>query len=263
MVGHSNVALSLAVLRILRYLLLIPYWIWLIVVFLAFLVSSSLIGVILIPLIGRKAHQPMMAVYKFWSAFFFAAALIRVRVKNRERLYNHLPAIVVCNHGSNADMFFGAYSMPLSIKPLAKVQLKKMPLLGFLFSTVCVLVDRSSKESREKSSRAMLEELQRGNTIFIFPEGTRNTGKAPLNAFYDGAFRFAIETGYPVVALCTINARTVVPSDGLRVKPGNVTLQYLGPYPTKDLGKDDVESLKAQVWADMDHVLRKEDKLFR
>ena len=259
----QRACVSLAVLQILRYLFLIPYWIWLILVFLAFLVSSSVIGIILIPLFGRKAHQPMMAVYKFWSAFFFAAALIRVRVKNRERLYSQLPAIVVCNHGSNADMFFGAYSMPLSIKPLAKVQLKKMPLLGFLFSTVCVLVDRSSKESREKSSRAMLEELQRGNSIFIFPEGTRNKGAEPLNAFYDGAFRFAIETGYPVVALCTINARTVVPSDGYSVKPGTVTLQYLGPYPTNTLSKDDVESLKSQVWADMDHVLRTEDKLFR
>jgi 1-acyl-sn-glycerol-3-phosphate acyltransferase len=90
--------------------------------------------------------------------------------------------------------------MPTSIKPLAKVQLKKMPLLGYLFSTVCVMVDRSSRESRERSSRAMLEELQGGATIFVFPEGTRNKGDKPLNAFYDGAFRFGIESGYPIVA---------------------------------------------------------------
>jgi 1-acyl-sn-glycerol-3-phosphate acyltransferase len=228
-----------------------------------FLVSSSLIGLLLIPILGRKAHRPMMAVYKFWSAFFFIAAGIRVKVFHRERLFQNLPAIVVCNHCSNMDMFIGAYSQPINIKPLAKVQLKKMPLLGFLFSTVCVLVDRSSKESRERSSRAMREELQRGNSIFIFPEGTRNTSNQPLNAFYDGAFRFAIESGYPVVALCSINARSLVPSDSYSVRPGTLELQYLGPYETKGLRKDDVDALKQQVWNDMNAVLASRDRMFR
>jgi 1-acyl-sn-glycerol-3-phosphate acyltransferase len=204
----------------------------------------------------------MMAVNKFWSAAFFVAGFIRIKVYNRERLFNHLPCIVVSNHGSNLDMFIGAYTMPTSIKPLAKVQLKKMPLLGYLFSTVCVLVDRSSKESRERSSRAMLEELQGGATIFIFPEGTRNKGDKPLNAFYDGAFRFGIESGFPIVAMCAINARAITPSDNYSVRPGTIEIQYLGPYETKGLKREDVDALKQRIFNDMYKVIEERDPMF-
>jgi hypothetical protein len=108
--------------------------------------SSSLLSLILISILGKKAHQPMMAIYKCWSALFFFCAGIRIKTLNKHLLKNNLPCIIVCNHGSNLDMFLGAYSPPISIKPLAKIQLKKMPLLGFLFSTVCVLVDGLDKK---------------------------------------------------------------------------------------------------------------------
>lgn len=204
-----------------------------------------------------------MAIYKFWSAFFFIAAGIRIRVKNREKLVNNLPCIVVCNHGSNLDMFLGAYSMPTSIKPLAKIQLKKMPLLGYLFTTVCVMVDRSSKESRERSSRAMLETLQEGKSIFIFPEGTRNKGNKPVNDFYDGAFRFGIESGFPIVAMCTIGARAVTPSNGYSVHPGKIDIHYLGPYNTEGLTKEDLPELKARIYNEMYTEIKSQDPMFQ
>jgi 1-acyl-sn-glycerol-3-phosphate acyltransferase len=245
------------------YIFLIPYWIWLIIVFLAFLLSSTSLSLLLRVILGKKAHNPTMAIYKFWSAFFFTAAGIRIHIKNRAKLYKNLPCIVVCNHGSNLDMFLGAYSMPTSIKPLAKVQLKKMPLLGFLFTTVCVMVDRSSKESRERSSRAMLETLQEGKSIFIFPEGTRNKGTKPVNEFFDGAFRFGIESGFPIVAMCTIGARSVTPSSGYSVRPGKIDIHYLGPYETKSLTKDDLPELKARIFSDMYTEIKTQDPMFQ
>jgi len=232
-------------------------------VFLAFLVTSSLAGLILIPILGKRAHEPMMAVYKFWSFTFFLCSGIRIRSSNREILFDNLPCIVVSNHGSNLDMFIGAYGLPLSVKPMAKVQLKKMPLLGFLFSTVCVLVDRSSKESRDKSSRAMIAEIRNGKTIFIYPEGTRNKGDKPLNDFYDGAFRFAIESQRPIVAMCSINARKLNPSDSYAVRPGTIRIRYMGPYSTAGLTKEDLPKLKEQIYSDMYATILHEDPMYQ
>lgn len=249
--------------KILSYIFFVPYWIWLSLVFLCFLLSSSLLSLILISILGKKAHQPMMAIYKCWSALFFFCAGIRIKTINYQLLKNNLPCIIVCNHGSNLDMFLGAYSPPISIKPLAKIQLKKMPLLGFLFSTVCVLVDRRSKESRDKSSRAMMQEIVNGNSIFIFSEGTRNKGNLPLNDFYDGAFRFAIESQKPIVAMCTINARNITPSDNYAVRPGTIKIKYLGPYETVGLTKENLSDLKQKVHQDMYNVLLNEDPMFK
>ncbi len=195
--------------------------------------------------------------------FFFLAAGIRLVQKNKKVLNSSLPCIVVGNHGSNLDMFIGAFCMPLNTKPLAKVQLKKMPILGYLFSTVCVLVDRSSKESRDKSSRAMMAEILNGNSIFIFPEGTRNKGNQPVNDFYDGAFRFAIDSQRPIVAMCIINARNVVPSENYSVRPGKITIQHLGPYITEGLDKNAVGKLKQQIHRDMFEAIRKADPLYK
>ena len=253
----------MAVFKNLSYIFFVPYWIWLSLVFLCFLLSSSLLSLILISILGKKAHQPMMAIYKCWSALFFFCAGIRIKTLNKHLLKNNLPCIIVCNHGSNLDMFLGAYSPPISIKPLAKIQLKKMPLLGFLFSTVCVLVDRRSKESRDKSSRAMMQEIVNGNSIFIFSEGTRNKGNLPLNDFYDGAFRFAIESQKPIVAMCTINARNITPSDSYSVRPGTIKIKYLGPYETVGLTKENLSDLKQKVHQDMYNVLLNEDPMFK
>lgn len=214
-------------------------------------------------LLGKKAHRPTMFLYKSWSVLFFFCAGIRVKSENRKILSDNLPCIVVCNHGSNLDMFIGAYSQPTSIKALAKTQLKKMPMLGFIFSSVCVLVDRASRESREKSSRAMMIEITKGNSIFIFPEGTRNKGSFPLNNFYDGAFRFAIESQKPIVAMCTINARTINPSDSYVVRPGTIKIKYLGPYQTAGLKKEDLSELKQKIYHEMYDALLHEDSMFK
>jgi 1-acyl-sn-glycerol-3-phosphate acyltransferase len=249
--------------KFLEKILLIPYWIWLSLIFLCFLISSAILSTLFIFVLGKDGHKPTMAVYKFWGAVFFFAGGIRVVQKDRWRLKQALPAIIVGNHGSNLDMFLGAYCMPLNIKPLAKVQLKKMPILGYLFSTVCVLVDRSSKESRDKSSRAMMGEILKGNSIYIYPEGTRNKGNEPVNEFYDGAFRFAIESQRPIVAMCTMNARAVMPSENYAARPGKIVVQYLGPYETKGLTKEAVSNLKKKIHSDMYEAIRKQDPKFR
>lgn len=243
--------------------LLIPYWLWLIIVFLMFLVSSTIISSLLLLLLQKKAQKPLIALYKTWSALFFAAALIRVETENSQVTRQNNPAIIISNHGSNLDMFIGAYVVPLNTKPLAKVQLKKMPLLGFLFSTVCVLIDRTSRESREKGSRKLIQELQKGYSIFIYPEGTRNRGNQPVNAFFDGAFRFAIEGQVPLIAMCTVGARSITPSDGYAVRPGKIQVTFLGPYHTKGLNQHDLPALKEKIHNDMYAYIGKHDPLFR
>ena len=71
-------------LRALKYIVLIPYWLFLIGVFLAFLVSSTTLSILLRILLGKKAHSPTMAIYKFWSALFFLVAGIASHWVNTE-----------------------------------------------------------------------------------------------------------------------------------------------------------------------------------
>ena len=240
----------------------IIYMAYMALVFLLFLITSSVFSSLSMLILGKKAHKPMIWCYKNWARLFFLLGFIRIKVEGKEQLEAAKPCIIVCNHGTNLDMFLGAYCLPLNVKPLAKVELKKMPLLGFLFSTVCVLVDRKSKESREKSSRQLLKEIKNKNSIFIYPEGTRNKGTEPVNKFFDGAFRFAIEGKFPVLAMCTINARAIVPSDSYTIRPGTVKIKFLPPYQTVNLTTEEIDTLKDRVHKDMYETIKKEDPMF-
>jgi len=248
--------------KIIFKLLHVIYMAYMAIIFILFLITSTIFSSLVLLIMKKKAHKPMMWCYKNWARIFFFMGFIRITIEGKEHLDNAVPCIVVSNHGTNLDMFLGAYSMPLLVKPLAKVELKKVPLLGFLFSTVCVLVDRKSRESREKSSRQLIKEIRNKVSIFIYPEGTRNKGKEPLNKFYDGAFRFAIEGGFPILAMCTIGGRAIGPSENYTLKPGKVKIIFLPVYESSAYNTKQIDELKDKVWQDMHDVIKANDPMF-
>jgi 1-acyl-sn-glycerol-3-phosphate acyltransferase len=77
---------------------------------------------------------------------------------------------------------------------LGKVEMKKIPVFGFIYSRGAVMVDRGSTQRRARSVRILKSLLKHHISIGIFPEGTFNETGKPLKTFYDGAFRIAIET---------------------------------------------------------------------
>lgn len=73
-----------------------------------------------------------------------------------------------------------------------------------------VPVDRGEKSSREQSLNSMRERLERGDSLLIFPEGTRQTDPTvPLGQFKDGAFNLAAQSGVPIVALILNRTDTI------------------------------------------------------
>jgi 1-acyl-sn-glycerol-3-phosphate acyltransferase len=97
----------------------------------------------------------------------------------------------------------------------------KIPIFGMVYKRLVILIDRSSKESRERCVIALKEEIKRGQSILIFPEGTMNKTDQLLGDFYDGAFRIAIETQTPILPLTIINTKELMPrNDASAIKNG-------------------------------------------
>ena len=96
--------------------------------------------------------------------------------------------------------------IPGGNKTIAKIELAKTPLFGYLYKAGSVLVDRNSETSRKESLLKMKKVLEMGLHMCIYPEGSRNKTDQPLKTFHDGAFRLAISTKkaiLPVQLLCT------------------------------------------------------------
>ncbi|MEO6040247.1 MAG: lysophospholipid acyltransferase family protein [Saprospiraceae bacterium] len=183
--------------------------------------------------------------HHIFSPVFFTLIGIIIRVEGREHLDRGQSYVIVGNHRSSLDFIADAMAFPGVFRFLAKQELLKIPVFGWIVGKMCLIVDRSSAMSRARSVVALKQQLAAGWSIFIFPEGSRNQTAAPLAPFYDGAFRIAIQTGSPLAVLTLPNVHRLC--WGYNLQPGILRLVWDKPIPTKGLTAADILALKSQV----------------
>ncbi|MDT0301068.1 lysophospholipid acyltransferase family protein [Streptomonospora wellingtoniae] len=162
------------------------------------------------------------------------AVLWQPRAEGVENVPRHGPAIMVGNHLSFSDHFFGPLPLPRKITFLAKAEYftgtGPKGLLSRLFFTGVgqIPIDRSGGKASEAALRTGLKVLKQGKLLGIYPEGTRSPdGK--LYRGRTGVARMALESRAPVVPMAMINADKIMP-------PGR-TLPKLGIRPKVVFGK--------------------------
>ena len=193
-----------------------------------------------------------------WAWLFSWPSLFWVKPINSHLVNRKVPHIYVGNHGSYLDAIAVCISIPQYFSPLGKVEMTKIPVFGLIYKRIVVLIDRSSKESREKSVNALKTDLAKGESILIFPEGTMNKTAAPLSEFYDGAFRIAIETKTTLMPFVMINNRELLPRiNPLNAHPGQIKTIFITPVSVKGLTLDDLPTLKQKVFDLMEEAILK------
>lgn len=187
-----------------------------------------------------------------YTRLFFGLTLIRIKVEGVEHLDPRQTYIIVSNHVSALDFMINALAYPGTYKYLAKRELVKVPLFGFIVRKMCVLVDRSSQSSRAASMKYLKDTLQEGYSVFLYPEGTRNRTDQPLIPFHKGAFKIALESGCPIAVQTILNVKKVSgQASGLDLCPGVVRVVWSEPIEVKCLEMKDLEVLSEQVRAQM------------
>ena len=196
---------------------------------------------------GPKAlRHNIWYLYHAFTPVFLTLVGIRLRVEGRERLDPQQSYVIVGNHRSSLDFIVNAHAFPGVFRFLAKQELQKIPVFGWVVKKMCLIVDRSSAMSRARSVVALKQHLAEGWSIFIYPEGSRNRGDEPLGPFYDGAFRIAIQTGAPVAVQTLVNIADIT-ANGAGLWPGTVRVVWDVPISTEGMKSDDVAALKERA----------------
>ena len=144
---------------------------------------------------------------------------------------------------------------------MAKKELLKIPVFGWIARGACVIVDRSSSESKKKSLDKLKETLEHGISILLFAEGTQNRSKEPLQPFKDGAFRIAIDTQKPILPMVVVGAGKLMPPGTIEMRPGLIKI-FVGPeISVADLSTDNTQSLKQKTYDVMKAMIEHEKKL--
>jgi 1-acyl-sn-glycerol-3-phosphate acyltransferase len=151
--------------------------------------------------------------------------------------------IFIGNHFSNLDILLLTASLPAYFSFLGKEELESVPFLGRFFSTIDIMVDRSSHAKSALSYRKSLQALQEGRSLIIFPEGGI-IGEAPrLHPFKDGPFDMAVRASVPVVPFSMPDNWRRLPDDRKEGKPGKIRIILHPPLPVEGLSKEDVPHL--------------------
>jgi 1-acyl-sn-glycerol-3-phosphate acyltransferase len=190
--------------------------------------------------------------HQIYTRVLFTLTLIKIKVEGLQHLDSSKTYIIVSNHSSSIDFMVNARAYPGVYKFLAKKELVKVPVFGYIVRKMCVLVDRSSPASGAASMAYLRDTLAHGYSVFLYPEGTRNTIEAPLLPFHKGAFKIAIESGFPIAIQTIVNTENVCgKSAALDLCPGVIKVVWSKPIEVKGMGVKDVRHLSEQVRAEM------------
>jgi 1-acyl-sn-glycerol-3-phosphate acyltransferase len=151
--------------------------------------------------------------------------------RGRRNVPRRGPVILVSNHLSFSDHFFGPLPLPRKVVFLAKAEyftgkgLKGLVSRAFFYGVGQIPIDRTGGEASERALRSGLRVLAEGNVLGIYPEGTRS----PDGRLYrgrTGVARLALESRAPVVPCAMMHTFEFLPPGSrnprFRVRPGAV-----------------------------------------
>lgn len=192
-----------------------------------------------------------------WGDFWFFMAGIPVKVINEEVADPGKQYVFVVNHISNLDAAMLVKVIRQPFRPLGKIELKNIPVFGYIYKAVVIVVDRSDAKHRQRSIRQLKSVISKGISILIFPEGTFNETDKPMKQCYDGAFRLAIETQTPIKPIIFPDTYSRMHySSAFSLNPGICRAIFLPAISVEGLTIKDLGTLKHQVITAMDTKLR-------
>ena len=168
----------------------------------------------------------------FWaSLYIWVNPFWSAKIKGLENVDPKKVYVMTSNHQSLADILVVFRSF-LHFKWVAKKSLFKLPLLGWNMQlNGYVPIERGDAQSRDKCLTLCRQWLQKGSSVFFFPEGTRSPD-GEIKPFKAGAFRLAIENGNDILPLAIRGSRYAIPKKSLRLHgKSKMTLEIVHVHP--------------------------------
>lgn len=188
-------------------------------------------------------------IFRGWMGVYMPLVGCPIFRKGKEYFKKGENYIVVINHNSLVDIPVSSPWIPGGNKTLAKIEMAQIPIFGVIYKAGSILVDRKKENSRRESFTKMQEMLDMGLHLCLYPEGTRNKTKEPLQKFYDGAFIIAIKSQKPIVPGVIFNTGSILPHyKKIWARPMPIHFHFLEPIQTKGLTLDDLDALKHKVY---------------
>lgn len=198
----------------------------------------------------QQAEDITNRIAQKWAKSIISLTGSKVEVQGLENIPQG-NVLFISNHQGNFDI-------PLLIayinKPkgfIAKIELKKVPIINWWMKKInCVFIDRDNIRQSAKAIKAGTELLKAGNSMVLFPEGTRSRSSV-LGEFKPGGMRLAIRSGVPIVPVTINGSYKIFEQNGCLIKPAEVKITVSPPIYVNKMSKEEqanlAEIVRAQI----------------
>jgi 1-acyl-sn-glycerol-3-phosphate acyltransferase len=183
-----------------------------------------------------------------WASLYtWANPAWPVRVLHRERLHKEGATVMVANHLSLLDILV-LFRLFHHFKWVSKIENFRIPCVGWNMSlNGYIKLRRGDKTSVLEMLRQCEEAIAVGNSIMMFPEGTRSPS-GRMRSFKPGAFEVAKKTGVPIQPLVIQGTADALPKAGFLLKGKHrISITILDPIPPERFSVMSVEELTLHV----------------
>jgi 1-acyl-sn-glycerol-3-phosphate acyltransferase len=224
----------------------VVFWSFAILVSVAMFPVALLCWALTLPFDRRKVILHRLTC--FWAALYtWLNPAWSVKVVGREKIDPHETYVMVANHQSLLDIFV-LFQLFRHFKWVSKVENFRIPFIGWnMRLNNYIQLKRGDRSSVAVMLRACRENLAAGNSIMMFPEGTRSsTGR--LRGFKPGAFNLAKDARCPVLPIVVHGTASALPKRGLILQGRHrITMEVLDPIAYETLAEEDAEGLMLRV----------------
>ncbi|MGI9548069.1 MAG: lysophospholipid acyltransferase family protein [Flavobacteriaceae bacterium] len=169
------------------------------------------------------------------------------RIHREEKMVRGKSYMLVANHSSMLDIMLMLKVSRYPFVFVGKKELVKIPIFGFFYKRVCIMVDREDSRSRTAVYRRAQKRLNNGLSICIFPEGGVPDEDVMLDDFKDGAFKMAIAHNIPVVPLTFYDNKRRFPFTFFAGSPGLLRVKMHRFFSTDKIDENQKSTLRESV----------------
>ncbi len=204
-----------------RTLYLFPSFLFLFIIFILIILITAFIP---------KGKKIATRVYHYFGWLGIRMVGVNLTTSGIEKVDVKKSYVVVGNHPSTLDIFTHIHALPVSIRFLTKTELFRIPFFGRVLKILGLpRIDRKNAQlNLDKINKSISEVLEDGNSIMIFPEGTRSNQKKLL-PFKKGAANIAKAFNLPILPVVSHNAHNLMVKGKVWFKSGDIHLDILDP----------------------------------
>ena len=179
-----------------------------------------------------------------------------ITVDGLENIPEDKAVLFVGNHQSYFDILVTCIYIKRGVGYVAKKEMIKIPFLNWWMKGInCLFLDRSNIKEGLKTILQGVEELKKGNSMFIFPEGTRHQGDTML-PFKEGSTKMAEKAKAPIIPVAITGTSSLFEKNhALKVTPAKVHVSFGEPVIAADLEKEERKFLGAYLQKKIEGML--------